>query len=131
VAKPRSHVPLENWPQFDRDAFQRALQPGGGLFDPNGLAAHWAEHTRIWAIKGYGHWLHYLQRTGQLDHRASPTARASRAALAGYVQDLRRRLAPATVAGRVRALVEALRVIDPKGDLETRSKSRQKHARSD
>lgn len=114
MTRRRLSVPLEDWPHRDRQAFETALQPGE-LFTSQGLAAHWAPATRTWAIKGYGHWLRYLQRVGRFDDRSDPTARASTAALGGYLTDLKR-LAPASVAGRMRALLEMLRVIDPGGD---------------
>ena len=117
MAKRRISIPLEEWPHQDRQAFERALQPGE-LFTSQGLAAHWAPATRIWAIKGYGHWLRHLQRTGSLDEQLAPSARASAVVLRGYVGDLKQRLAPASVAGRMRALLEVLRVIDPRGDHE-------------
>ena len=104
MAKGRMPMPLEQWPDQDRQAFERALQPGE-LFTSQGLAAHWAPPTRIWAIKGYGHWLRHLQRAGSLDERLAPAARASAVVLRDYVGDLRSRLAPASVAGRVRALL--------------------------
>lgn len=115
MARRRLSVPLEDWPHRDRQAFQAALQLGE-LFTSQGLAAHWAPATRTWAIKGYGHWLRHLKRVGGLDEQLAPTARASAALLRGYLMDLKTRLAPASVAGRMRALLEMLRVIDPSGD---------------
>ena len=113
----RVSLPLEEWPHQDRQAFERALQPGE-LFTSQGLAAHWAPPTRTWAIKGYGHWLGYLQSVACLDEQMAPAARASATALSDYIRCLKPRLAPASVAGRVRALLEVLRVIDPAGDHE-------------
>jgi integrase/recombinase XerD len=115
MVRPRLSVPLEEWPPWDRQAFERALQPGE-LFTSQGLAAHWAPATRIWAIKGYGHWLRHLRCIGSLDDQLAPAARVSTVALRGYVGDLKNRLARASVAGRMRALLEVLRVIDPSGD---------------
>lgn len=117
MARRRISTPLEEWPHRDRQAFEPALQPGE-LFISQGLAAHWAPATRTWAIKGYGHWLCHLQRIGSLDEQLAPSARASVVVLRGYVGDLKKRLAPASVAGRMRALLEVLRVIDPRGDYE-------------
>jgi len=117
VARQRLSLPLEEWPHQDREAFERALQTGE-LFTSQGLAAHWAPATRTWAIKGYGHWLRHLQLIGSLDDQLPPTARASAVVLRGYVGGLKEQLAPASVVGRMRALIEVLRVIDPRGDYE-------------
>ena len=117
MPKQRFYIPLEEWPSGDRRAFERALQ-SGGLFEAQGLASRWAPHTRIGAVKGYGHWLRHLKSTGRLDDHLAPTARATKVALAEYVADLETRLAPASVASRTRALLVVLRVIEPTADHE-------------
>lgn len=117
MARSRMAFQLDAWPHRDRQALERAFQEGE-LFTSQGLAAHWAPATRTWAIKGYGYWLSYLQGVGGLDAQLGPAARATAAVLDGYVRDLKQRLAPASVAGRIRALLEMLRVIDPGGDYE-------------
>jgi integrase len=55
---------------------------------------------------------------GHLDPASSPSARATRARLGEYVQYLRARgLAPITIAGCIRDLREAIRVMEPNADL--------------
>jgi hypothetical protein len=62
MSRPRHYLLLEEWPPACRQAFERAFE-AGGLFDPQGQAAHWAPVTRISVLKAYGRWLAYFSDT--------------------------------------------------------------------
>ena len=118
MPKKRLYLPLDEWPDRDRQAFLSARQPAE-LFASDGRASHWEPDTVLSAVKGYGYWLRYLQDSRQLHPETRPSQRASAPALAGYVRSLKeRRLAPRSLTTRVTALVQAMRVIDPQGDLQ-------------
>jgi integrase/recombinase XerD len=106
---------LEEWPAADRQAWRAAAQDGP-LFGDAGRACHWAPITRAQVEKGYGMWLNFLAWRGELDQEAAPSARAIPSRVIDYIRELETRLAPVSVASRLRDLVEAIRVMDPTGD---------------
>lgn len=59
------------WPQIDRDAWEKAVAPGN-VFDGRGPAAHWAPRTKTTNIVNYGRWLAFLKNTGLLGPDCSP-----------------------------------------------------------
>lgn len=114
---PRCALSPEQWPAGDRTAWTRAVTDADPLEEP-GLAAHWRPKTQHTVVARYGLWLAYLRNGGQLDPNASPAARVTREHLAGYLEDLRaQNLASVTIAGRIRDLREALRVMQSGADL--------------
>lgn len=118
MPNPRRALPFEQWPAVDQAAWTRATTLADPLRDP-GAAAHWRPKTLRTVFTRYGLWLASLLASGQLDPCASsPASRATRICLAAYLQDLRDRgLAPVTIAGCIRDLREALRVMERKADL--------------
>lgn len=101
------------WPDTDRVAWVAALTDADPLDEP-GLAARWRPNTRHTVQTHYGMWLAFLRDTGQLDPTTAPAARVTRERLAAYLEHLRaRQLSPVTIAGRLRDLREALRVMQP------------------
>ncbi len=113
----RTSLPIEAWPKTDR-LLWHAAQQKGGIFDPDGAAAHWAEATSTQVAKGYGKWLWALQSVGALDPALTPSARITEDNLRRFVDVLQRQgLASTSIASRVTDLMEALRVMEPKADL--------------
>lgn len=106
---------LEEWPERDRLSWLAAVQ-SGDPFDDQGLAAHWTAKTCRSVVSGYGRYLTYLARQEMLDYNAGPGERLSEERLRKYLQELQTQVASATVAGRVRCLTEALRVMVPDQD---------------
>ncbi|MGI4793608.1 MAG: hypothetical protein ACRYG8_05880 [Janthinobacterium lividum] len=68
------------------------------------------------AIDGYGHWLAWLDRTGQLDPTTSAASRATREHVQAYADAAAGRLAPMTVQTRINELGRSLRAIAPGQD---------------
>lgn len=68
-----------------------AAQACGDILDPAGPAAGWAFHTRRGTAGGWGHYLTWLERTGQLMPGEAPADRVNPARLASYVEALRSR----------------------------------------
>ena len=108
-------MPLEEWPAQDREAWHAALQPAGFLEEP-GVAVGWAAGTRRMAIDGYGHWLGWLDRTGQLERTDPAAGRASRERVRAYAEAASTRLAAMTVQTRINELGRGLRAIAPDQD---------------
>jgi len=105
-------MPFEQWPEIDRNLWQRA-RTGGGMLDESGLAAHWSENTAKPVMAAYGRYLAFLQRTGALDPLANPSARTTPERIVAFVKELQATLAPVTVAGCLRDLSQVLRVMEP------------------
>ncbi len=108
-------MPIEEWPARDQAAWQAALEPAGFL-EEGGVAAGWAEASRKMVTDGYGYWLTWLDRTGQLDPASTPASRATRERVQAYAEAAALRLAPMTVQTRVNDLSRSLRAIAPGHD---------------
>ena len=108
---------VDAWPDEDRCAwllanFADPLSPEGG-----GYAAAWRPTTRRITAQGYGSWLAWLSKRGDLDPNSSPAERASRERVRSYLDALENAgLADYTRAGRLQQLGDALRVMQPVGD---------------
>ncbi len=108
----RRCMPLAEWPASDQLAWLDASQVKPLLDDP-GLAAHWRPQTKRWTVAAYGRFLTFLDLRGWLDPHLGPANRLSLERLRAYVEELRGQVTPATLAGRIRGLAEALRVMTP------------------
>lgn len=113
----RRCLPVDAWPPADRAAWRAALATASDILEEAGAAAHWSANSRRSVAQAYGRWLTFLQARGSLDPDAGPADRPTRARVEAYVDLLEASLSPVTVAGRLRDLVEALRVMDPEAEL--------------
>jgi len=111
-APERRCMPLDEWPSLDRVAWAAAVHVGG-LLDDSGLAAHWRQLSKNSVVAAYGRYLTFLALRGWLDPAASPGARLTPDWLRSYISELTEQVAPITLAGRIRNLAEALRVMTP------------------
>ena len=89
-------IPFNQWPEPDRDAWNRAVSPGD-VFTDAGSGAHWRPATRKSYIGNYGRWLAFLEHTGHLHPIDPPAARVTRTQIAAYVEELQARLKPISV----------------------------------
>jgi integrase/recombinase XerD len=111
----RRGLPLEQWPEGDRQTWQATLEPGDPL-DPGGAGADWALATIRIIQRGYGQWLAWLQRTGCLDPDVTPTARVVPEMLARYIADLQPIVSSQTVLTYVEAIAHFCRAATPGAD---------------
>ena len=117
MTRQRRSLPREQWPALDRSLWQ-AAQKKAGLFEPDGLAAHWADATGIQVEKGYAKWLGYLNLNDQLDPEALPRMRTTKDRLLAYVRWMQDDgLASTTLVSRITDLREAIRVMEQDADL--------------
>lgn len=121
----RRCMPLNEWPKLDRQAWATAIADGD-ILDGEGPAAHWSQNTRHSAIAGYGRFLTFLERSCWLDRDAGPGERLSEDRLRAYIHELAVQVAPVTVAGRVRNLAAALRVMALEADYPYLRRARQR-----
>lgn len=111
----RRCMPVEEWPEPDRQAWEAANRVGDPL-DEGGLAAGWRPLTGLAVAKAYGRWLTWLSHSSGLAPRARPAERITRDRLRGYIAALLGTVAPATAYGLVRDLSQAIRVMEPDRD---------------
>jgi integrase/recombinase XerD len=113
----RRPLPLAQWPQADRLGWEAAQQPLDPFDSSVGLASRWAPSTRELIQTGYGYWLAWLLRSGQLVECEGPAERPSKPRLRDYLSAVKAAgLADYTCAGRIKAIGDALTAIAPEGD---------------
>ena len=105
-----SSLPFDRWPDLDRRLFEAARR-AGDVLEAGGPAAAWRPKTVLWATEGYGCWLTWLDRRGELDGIEDPACRCTPDRLRAYLDALQEHLSPATVATRLRALKRVLAVM--------------------
>ena len=110
-------MPVSEWPQADQAGWLLANQPEDPLDDRIGYAQRWRPATRKMTQEGYGYWLDWLSRSGQLSSSSGPVERATPDCLRAYREAMEvDGLAPHTVAGRVQQVGRALSAIAPEND---------------
>lgn len=106
-------LPVHHWPARDRSLWQGARQPVGPFDDDAGFAAGWRPPTIKMCERGYGMWLGWLARTGQLDPLTHPCNRVTREFIRAFITDYSVGRAETTVAGAVRGIAYVLRACAP------------------
>jgi integrase len=135
----RRSMPLSSWPEQDRLAWEEALRPGD-LFDQPSIAADWSPARRRIVVQAYGYWLMWLSQRDILDPNRHAGDRVSRILFAEFVDDLKQRVAPASVVSFVGGTKRMLEAIAPDHDWQwmrplyrnlkrAAVPTRQKHAR--
>ena len=110
-------MPVSEWPQADQAGWLLANQPEDPLDDRIGYAKRWRPATRKMTQQGYGHWLDWLARSGQLSLSSDPAERTTPDRLRAYREAMEvDGLAPHTVAGRIQRVGNALLAIAPEED---------------
>ncbi len=123
--------PVAQWPPADRAAWERAQRPGDFL-EEGGAAADWRAATTRAVVGAYCRWLAFLAQDGQLDAGLAPEARITPAAVRRYVDWLRVRCAPVTLAGYLAWLSMMAQAMAPGRDwrwLQAVQARLQRHAR--
>ena len=112
----RRCLPLKNWPEPDRLAWEAALVPGDLLDGTMGPGHHWSADTREKYRKGYGRWLTFVIGSGRFDPAFMPADRISREAVRDYLGELETQVASWTVWGRLAELLAVAKAIAPERD---------------
>ena len=111
----RKVIPIRDWPDRDRDAWNTAIA-SGDLLDDAGPAAHWSEGTRRTVASGYGRWTGFILKHHPETIDASPADRATSDRIEAFITLLRTQVTPSGVADYVRQTYDALRVMAPDRD---------------
>lgn len=105
------------WPDLDQQTWIAGCAPAS-LFEGPRPGAAWREATRTGVMKGYGRWLCFLARTGQLEPDTPPLARVSENRVLEYWAEMRDAgNADSTIIGRIGHLAMALGAMNPGADI--------------
>ena len=117
IASGRRAMPVSDWPQADQAGWCLANATADPLDDSIGFARRWRPASRQLTQEGYGYWLDWLARSGQLDAAADPAARVTHERLRAYQEAMQMEgLASYTVATRIQQVGSAMRAIAPECD---------------
>src|SRR5262245_35542903 len=96
ILKRLRSLPVSEWPDADRRAWEEACQPGSRL-RPGGVASYLAEVSRDDFARRYGAFLGFLQRTNRLEHHTGAAAQVTVANVEAYIADLKARVRSVTI----------------------------------
>ena len=113
VKRPRS-LPVSEWPDADRHAWEEACRPGSRL-KPGGVASHLAQVSRDSFARRYGAFLAFLDRNGRLHQRSAP-AQVTPTNVAAYIDELTARVRSVTTYNCIYHLRRAAELLAPTVD---------------
>src|SRR5262249_18860340 len=114
LKRPRS-LPVSEWPDADRHAWEEACRPGSRL-RPGGVASHLAQVSRDDFARRYGAFLGFLQRTGRLEQDAAAATQVTLPNVEAYIADLKARVRSVTVYNCIHQLRRAAQLLAPTFD---------------
>src|SRR5262249_17279542 len=114
LKRPRS-LPVSEWPEDDRCAWEEACRPGSRL-RPGGVASYLAEVSRDDFARRYGAFLGFLQRTNRLEHHAGAAVQVTVSNVEAYIADLNARVRSVTVYNCIHQLRRAVQLLAPSFD---------------
>jgi len=117
-ARHTSHLrslPVQEWPDADRNAWGNALRPGS-RFKPGGDASHLAHASRDDFARRYGAFLGYLQQTDRLQHNAAAAAQVTQPHVEAYVAEVTSRVRSVTVYNCIYKLRRTAELLAPSID---------------
>src|SRR5262249_1569865 len=110
------HLPVNQWPEVDREAFRTAYEPGDVFDDTAGPGAHLAQGTRE-TIKGsYRRWLGFLKANYPDDLSLPPAERIKPERVRNLIEHLSPERKPISVALGAHHLYAAAKLIAPTTD---------------
>ena len=107
------HLPVNEWPEADREAFRAAYEPGDVFDETAGPGAQLAPGTRDMIKVGYRRWLGFLKASYPDDLSLPPAERIKPARIRGFIEHLSAESKPAIV---VQSLYAAAKLIAPTAD---------------
>src|ERR1700704_4716009 len=115
AAKIRS-LPIEFWPEADRNAWLSACQPSHRL-KRGGAGSHLKPITLSDLARRYGYFLDFMNRRGLLDPNKAAGGHVTLENVDTYLEELTARVGSVTVQGSIYKLRRACELIDPARDL--------------
>jgi hypothetical protein len=116
MRRPKKHLPVDEWPAADREAFEAAYAPGD-LFDGTaGPGAHLAEGTRRMIRTSYGRWLGFLKANHPEELFLPPADRITLERLRDFIDYLSAETRASSVALVANDIYRAAHLIAPTTD---------------
>ena len=109
----QKHLPVCQWPDADRQAFETAYAPGDIFDETNGPGAHLAEGTRQKIETAYRRWLGYLHLSYADDLLLAPAERITAIRVRTFKEQISTEVRATTVATNIYDLYYAARLIAP------------------
>jgi hypothetical protein len=110
------HLPLDQWPKADIEAFAKVYEPGDVFDETAGPGAHLAEGTRKMIQTAWRRWLGFLAEHYPDDLLKPPADRIMPDRLRDLIDHLSAEIRSTSVANVVDNLCYAARLIAPDGD---------------
>jgi len=110
------HLPVDEWPEADREAFRAAYEPGDVFDETAGPGAHLAEGTRSMIRTTYRRWLGFLKANYPGDLAIPPADRITPGRVRAFIDYLSVETRSTSVAIAVDHLSNAARLIAPRTD---------------
>jgi integrase len=110
------HLPLDQWPEADHEAFRVAYEPGDVFDETSGPGAHLAEGTRKLIRTAYRRWLGLLKEWYPSDLPKPPADRITPGRVRDLIDHLSAEIRSTSVANVVDNLCYAARLIAPDRD---------------
>src|SRR5438270_13909093 len=107
------HLPVDQWPEADREAFRAAYEPGDVFDDTAGPGAHLAEGSRRMIRTTYRRWLGFLKANYPDDFSMLPAERITRPRVRAFIDHLSGDNNATSLALNVAQLCTAARLISP------------------
>ena len=115
----RRCLPLVDWPEQDRAAWEAAMLPGDIIDGTVGAGFHWRDETREKHRKGYGRWLTFLLRSDKVTGEQHPADRVTVENVRDYIAELQTQdVGSWTLWGRLAELLSGIRVMAPQKDFQ-------------
>jgi integrase len=114
LKRPRS-LPVSEWPDADRRAWEEACRPGSRL-KPGGAASHLAPVSRDDFARRYGAFLGFLQRTDRLEPDRDVATQVTLPNVEAYITDLKARVRSVTVYNCIHQTRRAAELLAPSAD---------------
>ena len=112
----RRSLPLDRWPEADRNTWAAACQPSARL-RRGGAASHLKAVTRDDYAYHYGNFLGFLDRSGLLRSDGPAAANVTAENVDAYLVELKKRISHMTAHGLISHMRSVARFIDPARDL--------------
>lgn len=116
AVKVLKHLPVDQWPQADRTAFQAVFADGDLFDDDRPAGAHLAEGTKRHITMSWRRWLGFLNREYPDALGLAPCARITPERVAGFITHLANDVRRTTVASELDQLHYAARLLMPSWD---------------
>jgi len=110
------HLPLDDWPEADRIAFEAAFAPGDIFDGTGGPGSHLAEGTRRAIRFAYRRWLGFLTAHYPDDLSKAPADRITIDRVRAFVEHLGASMRPTSVFSAIDNLYFGARLVAPAGD---------------